>query len=141
VFHIVFFLLSIVTSAAEHASSVTFAIKDKMNLSIGIAISSSLQIGLLVTPVLVLSGWAINQPMTLFFEDFETIILFASVLIVNYLIQDGRSNWLEGVLLLVSTSLTLICTLTKKSFLVFLCHYCLCILSVSINHSYTWSNH
>lgn len=91
-----------VSSAAEHVSAVTFAMKDKMNLCIGIAISSSLQIGLLVTPVLVLAGWAINQPMTLFFEDFETVILFASVLIVNYLIQDGRSNWLEGILLLVS---------------------------------------
>ena len=95
-------LLPIVGNAAEHVSAVTFAIKDKMNLCIGIAISSSLQIGLLVTPVLVLSGWAINQPMTLFFEDFETVILFASVLIVNYLIQDGRSNWLEGILLLSS---------------------------------------
>lgn len=95
-------LLPIVGNAAEHASSVTFALKDKMNLCIGIAVSSSLQIGLLVSPVLVLTGWAIGQPMTLFFEDFETVILFASVLIVNYLIQDGRSNWLEGVLLLVS---------------------------------------
>ncbi|KAI8068134.1 Sodium/calcium exchanger protein-domain-containing protein [Gilbertella persicaria] len=95
-------LLPIVGNAAEHVSAVTFAMKDKMNLGIGIAISSSLQIGLLVTPVLVIAGWAIHQPMTLFFEDFETIILFASVLIVNYLIQDGRSNWLEGVLLLSS---------------------------------------
>ncbi|GAA5795167.1 calcium/proton exchanger [Helicostylum pulchrum] len=95
-------LLPIVGNAAEHASSVTFALKDKMNLCIGIAVSSSLQIGLLVSPVLVLTGWAIGQPMTLFFEDFETVILFASVLIVNYLIQDGRSNWLEGVLLLSS---------------------------------------
>ncbi|KAI8967281.1 calcium/proton exchanger [Mycotypha africana] len=97
-------LLPIVGNAAEHVSAVTFAMKDKMNLCIGIAISSSLQIGLLVTPVLCLVGWAINQPMTLFFEDFETVIMFASVLIVNYLIQDGRSNWLEGVLLLVSYS-------------------------------------
>lgn len=88
-------------SAAEHVSSVTFAMKNKMNLSIGIALSSSLQIGLLVTPVLVIVGWIIGQPMTLFFEDFETVILFASVLIVNYLIQDARSNWLEGALLLV----------------------------------------
>jgi Ca2+:H+ antiporter len=89
-------------SAAEHVSAVTMAMKNKMNLSVGIAVSSSLQIGLLVTPVLVIAGWAIGQPMTLFFDDFETVILFASVLIVNYLIQDGRSNWLEGVLLLVS---------------------------------------
>jgi Ca2+:H+ antiporter len=72
-----------------------------MNLCIGIAVSSSLQIGLLVSPILVLVGWAIGQPMTLFFKNFETVILFTSILIVNYLIQDGRSNWLEGVLLLV----------------------------------------
>ncbi|KAF7728697.1 hypothetical protein EC973_005735 [Apophysomyces ossiformis] len=93
-------LLPLVGNAAEHVSSVTFAIKDKMNLSVGIAVSSSLQIGLLVTPVLVITGWIIGQPMTLFFENFETVVLFSSVLIVNYLIQDGRSNWLEGVLLL-----------------------------------------
>lgn len=89
-------------SAAEHVSAVTFAMKNKMNLSVGIAVSSSLQIGLLVTPALVIAGWIIGQPMTLFFDDFETVILFSSVLIVNYLIQDGRSNWLEGVLLLSS---------------------------------------
>ena len=88
-------------SAAEHVSAVTFAMKNKMNLSINIAISSSLQIGLFVTPVLVIAGWIFGQPMTLFFENFETVILFASVLIVNYLIQDGVSNWLEGTLLLV----------------------------------------
>ncbi|KAI8338959.1 Sodium/calcium exchanger protein-domain-containing protein [Chlamydoabsidia padenii] len=93
-------LLPIVGNAAEHVSSVTFAMKNKMNLCIGIAISSSLQIGLLVTPVLVITGWIIGQPMTLFFENFETVVLFSSVLIVNYLIQDGRSNWLEGVQLL-----------------------------------------
>ncbi|CDS03808.1 hypothetical protein LRAMOSA06763 [Lichtheimia ramosa] len=93
-------LLPLVGNAAEHVSSVTFAMKNKMNLCIGIALSSSLQIGLLVTPVLVLVGWAIGQPMTLFFENFETVVLFASVLIVNYLIQDARSNWLEGALLL-----------------------------------------
>ncbi|KAI7855286.1 Sodium/calcium exchanger protein-domain-containing protein [Circinella umbellata] len=95
-------LLPLVGNAAEHVSSVTFAMKNKMNLCIGVALSSSLQIGLLVTPVLVIAGWIIGQPMTLFFEDFETVILFASVLIVNYLIQDARSNWLEGALLLAA---------------------------------------
>lgn len=87
-------------SAAEHVSSITFAMKNKMNLCIGIAISSSLQIGLLVSPVLVLTGWAIDVPMTFFFEIFETVVLFSSVLVVNYLIADGKSNWLEGALLL-----------------------------------------
>lgn len=92
-------------SAAEHISSVTFAIKNKMNLCIGIAISSSLQIGLLVSPVLVLTGWFIDVPMTFFFEIFETTVLFSSVMVVNYLIADGKSNWLEGALLLVSFNL------------------------------------
>ncbi|KAL1928302.1 hypothetical protein VTP01DRAFT_3218 [Rhizomucor pusillus] len=95
-------LLPIIGNAAEHVSSVTFALKNKMNLSINIAISSSLQIGLFVTPVLVIAGWIFDQPMSLFFEDFETVVLFSSVLIVNYLIQDGHSNWLEGALLLAS---------------------------------------
>ncbi|KAI7857425.1 calcium/proton exchanger [Circinella umbellata] len=95
-------LLPIIGNAAEHVSSVTFAMKNKMNLSINIAVSSSLQIGLFVTPVLVIAGWIFGQPMSLFFEDFETVVLFSSVLIVNYLIQDGRSNWLEGTLLLAS---------------------------------------
>lgn len=105
-------------SAAEHVSAVTFAMKNKMNLSINIAISSSLQIGLFVTPVLVIAGWIFGQPMTLFFENFETVILFASVLIVNYLIQDGVSNWLEGTLLLVWYTLVSLYSkvLTQMSF-------------------------
>ena len=70
--------------------------KNKMNLAIGVAIGSSTQIALLVTPLMVIVGWIIGVPMTLFFHTFETAILFISVLIVNYLIQDGTSNWLEG---------------------------------------------
>jgi Ca2+:H+ antiporter len=93
-------IFSFFYSAAEHVSSVTFAMKNKMNLCIGIAVSSSLQIGLLVSPILVLTGWAIGVEMTFFFEVFETVVLFSSVLIVNYLIADGKSNWLEGAQLL-----------------------------------------
>jgi Ca2+:H+ antiporter len=91
-----------INSAAEHLSAITFALKNKMNLCIGIAISSSIQIGLFVSPLLVLAGWLIDVPMSFFFELFETIVLFCSVLVVNYLIADGKSNWLEGALLLVS---------------------------------------
>ncbi|OZJ02138.1 hypothetical protein BZG36_04800 [Bifiguratus adelaidae] len=93
-------LLPIVGNAAEHVSSVTFAMKNKMELCVGIAIGSSTQVGLFLTPFLVITGWMIGQPMTLYFETFETALLFASVLIVNYLIQDGKSNWLEGTMLL-----------------------------------------
>ena len=111
-------LLPIVGNAAEHVTAVVVAWKDKMNLAIGVAIGSSMQIALLVTPFLVILGWIIGQPLTLRFQTFETVVFFLSVLVVNYLIavshilrtthllknltsaQDGRSNYLEGAMLL-----------------------------------------
>ncbi|EPZ31149.1 Calcium/proton exchanger CAX domain-containing protein [Rozella allomycis CSF55] len=89
-------LLPIVGNAAEHVTAVTVAMKNKMNLAIGVAIGSSMQIALFVTPFLVIVGWFMGQNLTLFFHTFETSVMFISVLIVNYLIQDGTSNWLEG---------------------------------------------
>ncbi|CAZ79696.1 unnamed protein product [Tuber melanosporum] len=93
-------LLPIVGNAAEHATAVTVAIKDKMDLSIGVAVGSSMQIALLVIPFIVVLGWIIGEDeMTLYFDGFQVMILFVSVLLVNYLIQDGKSNYLEGNLL------------------------------------------
>ncbi|KAL8733582.1 MAG: hypothetical protein Q9166_001990 [cf. Caloplaca sp. 2 TL-2023] len=97
-------LLPIVGNAAEHATAVTVAIKDKMDLAIGVAVGSSMQIALLVIPFVVILGWIIgthDPDMNLAFDAFQVILLFVSVLLVNYLIQDGKSHWLEGVLLLV----------------------------------------
>jgi len=91
-------LLPIVGNAAEHVTAVVVAWKGKMDLAIGVAIGSSMQIALFVTPFLVVLGWAIGQQMTLNFQVFETVVFFVSVLVVNYLIQDGKSNWLEGAL-------------------------------------------
>ena len=79
-------LLPIVGNAAEHVTAVVVAMKDKMDLAIGVAIGSSMQIALLVTPFLVILGWIIDQPMTLQFQVFETVVFFLSVLITNYLI-------------------------------------------------------
>lgn len=79
-------LLPIVGNAAEHVTAVVVSMKDKMDLAIGVAIGSSMQIALLVTPFLVILGWIIDQPMTLHFETFETIVFFLSVLVVNYLV-------------------------------------------------------
>ncbi|KAI9761767.1 MAG: hypothetical protein M4579_000861 [Chaenotheca gracillima] len=93
-------LLPIVGNAAEHVTAVVVSMKDKMDLAIGVAIGSSMQIALLVTPFLVILGWIIGQPMTLHFQTFETVVFFLSVLICNYLIQDGSSNYLEGAMLL-----------------------------------------
>lgn len=93
-------LLPIVGNAAEHVTACVVAWKDKMDLAIGVALGSSMQIALFVTPFLVILGWIIGQPMTLRFETFETVVFFLSVLVVNYLIQDGKSNYLEGCMCL-----------------------------------------
>lgn len=96
-------LLPIVGNAAEHATAVTVAMKDKMDLSIGVAVGSSTQIALLVLPLVVLIGWIIGiDEMNLSFDGFQVAVLFVSVLLVNYLIGDGKSNWLEGMLLMTT---------------------------------------
>ena len=87
-------LLPIVGNAAEHATAVTVACKDKMDLAIGVAIGSSIQIALLVIPLSVVLGWIIgNQNMDLSFDDFQVIVLFVTILLVSYLINDGESHW------------------------------------------------
>ena len=93
-------LLPIVGNAAEHATAVTVAVKDKMDLAIGVAVGSSMQIALLVLPFSVVLGWIMGKDMTLYFDGFQIAVLFVAVLLVNYLIQDGKSHWLEGVLLM-----------------------------------------
>ncbi|THY74558.1 Calcium/proton exchanger [Aureobasidium pullulans] len=97
-------LVPIVGNAAEHATAVTVAIKDKMDLAIGVAVGSSMQIALLVLPLMVVISWCGlgNDPMTLDFDGFQVAVLFIAVLLVNYLIQDGESHWLEGILLMAT---------------------------------------
>ena len=95
-------ILPIVGNAAEHVTAVTMASKNKMDLAINVALGSSIQIALFVTPVIVLLGWAIGTDMSLYFSLFETISLFASAFIVNFLLIDGRSNYLEGALLMAA---------------------------------------
>ncbi|PTB37495.1 hypothetical protein M441DRAFT_71941 [Trichoderma asperellum CBS 433.97] len=92
-------VLPIVGNAAEHVTSVTVAMKNKMDLAIGVAIGSSIQIAIFVTPLVVILGWIMDKPMTLYFTLFETVCLFVSTFMVNFLVLDGRSNYLEGALL------------------------------------------
>jgi Ca2+:H+ antiporter len=93
-------LLPIVGNAAEHATAVTVAVKDKMDLAIGVAVGSSMQIALLVLPLMVILGWILGkEDMNMSFDGFQVAVLFVSILLVNYLISDGKSHWLEGVLL------------------------------------------
>lgn len=73
--------------------------KNKMDLCIGVAVGSSIQIAIFVTPLVVMLGWCMDKDMTLYFTLFETVCLFVSAFIVNFLVLDGRSNYLEGALL------------------------------------------
>ena len=95
-------LLPIIGNAAEHATAVTVALKNKMDLSVSVAVGSSLQIALFVAPVLVIAGWLIGQPMDLNFNPFELVAVSVAVLIANSISSDGNSNWLEGSLLLAT---------------------------------------
>ncbi|KAL1409684.1 hypothetical protein Q8F55_003680 [Vanrija albida] len=93
-------LLPLVGNAAEHATSVWMACKGKMELTIGVAVGSSIQIAAGMIPLLVLIAWPMHKDLTLFFANFETIVLFVSVMLVNLLLQDGRTNWMEGLMLI-----------------------------------------
>jgi Ca2+:H+ antiporter len=95
-------LLPVIGNAAEHATAVTVAMKNKMDLSVSVAVGSSLQIALFVAPVLVIAGWLMGQPMDLDFNPFELVAVAAAVLIANSISFDGKSNWLEGTLLLAA---------------------------------------
>jgi Ca2+:H+ antiporter len=94
------FLLAIIGNAAEHSTAVLMALKNKMDLSINIAVGSSLQVALLVAPLLVFVSYAFGRPMDLVFTTFEIVAVALSAGIVNLIALDGESNWMEGTLLL-----------------------------------------
>jgi Ca2+:H+ antiporter len=93
-------VVAIIGNAAEHSTAVWMAVKDKMDLSLGIAIGSSLQIALFVAPVLVFTSWFMGHPMDLEFTIPEVVAVIVAVFIVAEISKDGRTNWLEGVQLL-----------------------------------------
>lgn len=94
-------LIPIVGNAAEHSTAVVMAIKNKMNISINIAVSSGTQIAMFVAPVIILLSFATKKHMSIIFTDVELVSIALSVLIAGQVTRDGRSNWLEGALLLV----------------------------------------
>lgn len=69
-------------------------------LSLGVAVGKSVQIALFVIPFVTILGWMLRKPLSLLFDPFESIVLFLSVLTVNYVVRDGRSNWLKGMILI-----------------------------------------
>jgi Ca2+:H+ antiporter len=95
-------LLPLVGGAAEYVTAIRVALKNNMDLSVSVAMGSSLLVALLVAPILVLVGRLIGQPMDLNFNPFEVVAVAITVTIANLISLDGRSNWLEGVLLLAT---------------------------------------
>lgn len=95
-------LLPLVGGAAEYVTAVRVAVKNNMDLSVSVAMGSSLLVALLVAPILILVGQVIGQPMDLNFNLFEVVAVTIAVLLANLISLDGRSNWLEGVLLLAT---------------------------------------
>ncbi len=95
-------IIPLVGNVAEHLVAVQVAIKNKMELSLSISLGSSLQIALFVAPVLVFANLLINEEaLLLVFTSFELIVLVGSAVIAAFIGQDGESNWLEGLMLIM----------------------------------------
>jgi len=94
-------VVAIVGNAAEHWVAVYFATRDKMDLSVNIAIGSSAQIALFVAPVLVVLSFFVGDfPLALVFNGFELAAIVLAVLVAQVVTQEGESTWFEGLQLL-----------------------------------------
>jgi Ca2+:H+ antiporter len=93
-------VVALLGNAAEHASAVSAAKRDQMDLALSIALGSATQIALFVAPILVVLGALTGHPIDLLFDTFEVAAVAIGVGLVNLLIGDGESNWLEGLQLL-----------------------------------------
>ncbi|TEB34773.1 hypothetical protein FA13DRAFT_1812004 [Coprinellus micaceus] len=93
-------LLPAVSSVAECITAIRVSVKDELSLSVSVAIGSTIQTALLVVPLMVVLGWITNKPLTLLMDPFESLVLYLSVQTTSYVLADGKSNWLEGVILI-----------------------------------------
>jgi Ca2+:H+ antiporter len=93
-------IVAIIGNAAEHASAVFFAIRNKMDVAMEISFGSSTQIALFVAPLLIFVSLAIGRPMDFVFSGLEVVAVALATIIVAAIVVDGRSNWLEGAQLL-----------------------------------------
>ncbi len=93
-------LIPIIGNAAEHSSAVMFALRNKVDVTLEIAIGSSTQIALFVAPALVFISLLVGHPMDFIFSTFEVAAVAVSTFLVFMISVDGRSNWLEGAQLM-----------------------------------------
>jgi Ca2+:H+ antiporter len=96
-------VVAIIGNAAEHSTAILVAMKDQMDLAVGIALGSALQVALFVAPVLVFASYLRRSqgPMDLLFSTFEVVAVILAALVARMAAEDGESNWLEGAMLLM----------------------------------------
>ncbi|RPD59981.1 hypothetical protein L226DRAFT_571001 [Lentinus tigrinus ALCF2SS1-7] len=93
-------LLPAVSAIAECIVAVNVSVKDQLTFSISVAVGSTIQTALFVIPTMVILGWILDKPLALLFDPFESVVLYISVHTMGYVVADGKSNWLEGVILI-----------------------------------------
>mmetsp|Transcript_28913 Transcript_28913/g.42864 ORF Transcript_28913/g.42864 Transcript_28913/m.42864 type:complete len:441 (-) Transcript_28913:219-1541(-) len=95
-------ILPVVGNAVEHVTAVKVAMKNKMDLAMGVAIGSATQIAMFVIPVIVIAGWITDKDMTLNFPQFEVFLYVLSIIIVKMCLGNGSGNWLLGCILVAT---------------------------------------
>ncbi|VYS65530.1 unnamed protein product [Arabidopsis thaliana] len=108
-------LLPIVGNAAEHAGAVIFAFRNKLDITLGIALGSATQIALFVVPVTVLVAWTMGIEMDLNFNLLETACLAMSIIVTSLVLQDGTSNYMKGLVLLLCYFVIAACFFVSNS--------------------------
>lgn len=93
-------LLPAVSSIAECVTAMNVSVRDQLSLSISVAVNSTIQTTLFVIPFMVTLGWVIGRPLGLLFDPFESVVLYIAVQTMNHVVADGKSNWLEGIILI-----------------------------------------
>lgn len=106
-------VLPIAGNACEHITAIVVAMKNKMDLALGVAVGSSIQIALLAIPLVVIVAWIQNIPFTLDFDPFSTIALTLSVIMANNVTSDSTSHWLLGTNLIAVYVLVSLCYLFR----------------------------
>ncbi|ETW83026.1 hypothetical protein HETIRDRAFT_383078 [Heterobasidion irregulare TC 32-1] len=102
-------LLPAVSSIAECVTTINVSRKDQLTLSIGVAVGSTIQTALFVIPFMVILGWILNKPLALLFDPFESVVMYISVHTMGYVVADGKSNWLEGAILICLYMIIAVC--------------------------------
>jgi len=93
-------LLPTVRAIADCVTAVNVSVKDQLTLSSAVAIGSTIQLSLFVIPLIVIVGWMTGFPLGLLFDPFESVALYLAISTMNYVVADGRSNWMEGFILI-----------------------------------------